>query len=103
MIRHISSRFSHYPTAFANWGNLILMQTEPFFEVAVLGTNAELICNKLNKNFRPNVIWAFSKTESNVPVLKERFVQGKTLIYVCKEGVCKLPVENEIQALELLN
>jgi uncharacterized protein YyaL (SSP411 family) len=30
-------------------------------------------------------------------------VQGKTLIYVCKEGVCQLPVETAKQAIEVMN
>jgi uncharacterized protein YyaL (SSP411 family) len=29
-------------------------------------------------------------------------VPGKTLVYVCKEGVCRLPVETAKQAIEIV-
>jgi hypothetical protein len=103
MTHHITEQFPKYPMAYANWGNLILMKTKPFFEVAVLGAESDLILKELHKSFQPNVLFAFSKTDSKVPILKDRYVEENTLIYVCKEGVCQLPLENIGQVLELIN
>jgi hypothetical protein len=103
MTHHITAQFSQYPMAYANWGILMLMKTEPFFEIAVLGANSEVILKELQKSFQPNVLWAFSKTDSKVPILKNRFVAEKSLIYVCKEGVCQLPMENIGQVMEIVN
>jgi len=49
-----------------------------------------------------NILFVFSKSASNISILKDRTVKGKTLIYICKEGVCRLPVESAGQAMELL-
>ena len=103
MLQHITPNFARYPMAYANWGTLILKKTEPFFEVAIAGNNAVELKSEMQQGFQPNVLWAFSKSESNIPILKDRIVNGKTLIYVCKEGVCQLPVESTGKALELMN
>jgi uncharacterized protein YyaL (SSP411 family) len=34
--------------------------------------------------------------------LKERFTSGKTLIYVCRDGICQLPVEDLKKAMEMM-
>ncbi len=100
MAHHITPHFEKYPMAYANWGNLILMKTEPFFEVAVLGTDAKKMLKEMQDSFRPNILWAFSLAKSTILVLKDRYIEKKNLIYVCKEGVCKLPVNNSIEATE---
>jgi hypothetical protein len=56
----------------------------------------------MQTGYQPNILWAFSKTKSDVPILKERMVSEKTLIYVCQEGVCQLPVTLSVQALGIL-
>jgi uncharacterized protein YyaL (SSP411 family) len=103
MLQHIIAHFPKYPMAYANWGNLILKKTESFYEVAIVGENASDLLKEMQINFYPNVLWAFSNTESNIPILEGRYIKGKTLIYVCKEGVCQLPLENSKTALEIID
>ena len=100
MLQYIIPQFPKYPMAYANWGNLMLKKTESFYEIAIAGMNAADFQKEMQINFHPNVVWAFSKKESNIPILKERFKNGKTLIYVCQEGICQLPVEEVTNAIE---
>jgi uncharacterized protein YyaL (SSP411 family) len=102
MVRPVTAQFSNYPMAFANWGTLMLKWIEPYFEVAVCGDNSEEVCMELWKDYRPDIIFAFSTNHSEVPLLKDRFVPDKTLIYVCREGACKLPVTSISEAVELM-
>jgi len=102
MVQHIIPQFSSYPMAYANWGNVMLKIAEPGFEVAVCGQNSKQFVNELQSGFYPHVLWAFSTAEVDVPLLKDRFVPGKTLIYVCREGACQLPVERVEDAVQLL-
>jgi len=102
MVKSITTQFSNYPMAYANWGTLMLKWTEPYFEVAVCGKNSENIWKEIWKDYRPNIISGFSKSASEVPLLKDRFLPGKTLIYVCREGVCQLPVERVSEATEMM-
>ena len=102
MLHSIIPQFANYPMAFANWGTFILKITEPFYEVAVLGEKSEEVLNEMQSGYHPNILWIFSKSESKIPILSNRMVPGKTLVYVCKEGICQLPVETAKQAIEIV-
>lgn len=102
MLFSIISYFPGYPMAYSNWGNLMLKINEPHFEVAVCSENPENIITELQKDYRPNVLWIYASRKSEVPILQDRFLEGKNLIYVCKEGVCNLPVNSVENAMKLL-
>jgi len=38
-----------------------------------------------------------------LPIFANRWVNDKTMIYICKLGMCQLPVEQLSEALALLN
>ncbi len=93
MLQHISPQFPRYPSAYSNWGILMLKTTSPFYEIAISGNDAQQMALEMQHGFHPNTLWAISTEESEVPLLANRYVSGETLIYVCQEGVCKLPVK----------
>jgi uncharacterized protein YyaL (SSP411 family) len=43
--------------------------------------------------FLPNIILFGGKGEGSLEILSSRLVEGKTLIYVCENRICQLPVE----------
>jgi uncharacterized protein YyaL (SSP411 family) len=43
-----------------------------------------------------------TKSGGTLDILKERSVAGKTVIYVCENRVCQLPVEQVSEALNRL-
>ncbi len=102
MARKISSSFSAYPYAYANWGRLLLMLTFGTREVAIIGSNSPVLMAEMQKNYSPEVIWASAKKESAVPLLLNRYAEGKTLIYVCSNGSCRMPVETVEEAFKYL-
>jgi hypothetical protein len=102
MLQSVIHQFPRYPMAYANWGIFMLKYTKPYFEVAILGKNAVEFLKELQCGFHPNVLWVFSKSGSNIPILRDKMRKGKTSIYVCREGICGLPFENVQQALEIM-
>jgi len=102
MVHQVTPLFSQYPQAFANWGNLMLKLTDPHYEVVVSGEKAPEKFREMQHSFHPNVVWAYSEKKSNLPLFKGRYVPGKTLIYVCREGACQLPVEDTAEAVKML-
>jgi len=102
MFQNVISQFSKYPMAFANWGSCMLKIVKPFYEVALIGVDADNFLKELQSEFRPNILWASSKTDSEIPILQGRYSKNKTLIYVCREGSCKLPVGTPEEVLELI-
>lgn len=91
------------PQNHANWLHLALLMDQKFFEVVSIGENYEPICKTLMKNYLPNVIFAASNAKtSNLPLLMNRYVMNKTLIYVCNHGSCQMPVEEPSKVLNLV-
>ena len=45
---------------------------------------------------------AYLLKESEMPLLKDRFFEGETLIYVCENKVCLMPVTKVTEALKIL-
>jgi len=80
----------------------MLKIVKPFYEVALIGVDADNFLKELQSEFRPNILWASSKTDSEIPILQGRYSKNKTLIYVCREGSCKLPVGTPEEVLELI-
>ncbi|MFW6370637.1 MAG: thioredoxin domain-containing protein, partial [Bacteroidota bacterium] len=99
MLQHITLHFQKYPHAFANWGKLMLKLTESYYEVAITGEKAEEKLKLMQADYKPNVLWAAASVQSSVPLLKDRFSAGETLIYVCRDNTCHLPVKNVQDAL----
>jgi uncharacterized protein YyaL (SSP411 family) len=80
----------------------MLNETYPFYEIAVAGNDAHQKLSELNQKFIPNKIIAAGERTSSLPLLQDRFVNGRTLIYVCENSVCKLPLEKVDDAVKQL-
>ena len=99
MLDLVSSNMADYPSGYSNWSQLMLNLTGNRFEVAIVGENAISLLNELQQNYLPNVIFCAGTSENGLPLLKSRFVSGKTLIYICQNNSCQLPIETVEEAL----
>jgi len=102
MLKMVLEELRHYGSGYSNWGCLALHLTYPFKEVAIVGNNVDEKLPELHKHSVTNTILAVSRIESNLPLLRGRFVADKTVIYVCENNVCKLPVNSVDEAVKLL-
>ena len=100
MTGSVQDLISKYPSAFSNWGILLMNQLYPFYEIAIAGKKEEEKRKEINQHFIPNKILAGSMQQSEMPLLRNRFVENKTLIYVCADRHCLLPLENTGAALK---
>lgn len=85
----------------SNWMQLLLDHINTPFEIAIVGENALKIRNELASNYLGNSIILGSKKEENLDLLKSKYIENATMIYVCQNKVCKLPVEDAVSALDL--
>ena len=99
MLDLVTGNMTEYPSGYSNWSQLLMNLTGNQFEVAITGENAKSMLNELQKYYLPNVIFCAGSVESDLPLLKNRFVPGKTLIYICQNNTCQLPVETVEEAL----
>ncbi len=105
MLKNVSEEIAHYPSGFSNWLDLLLHFKNTFYEVVVTGYNAKEVMSNLNKEYLPNTLITGSETENKGPLFKNRFVKGETLIYICRNNSCKLPIKGTKIAIKsiLLN
>jgi hypothetical protein len=102
MLNNVKPEIQEYGSNYSNWLDLMLNYTQPFYEVAVSGTEANTKIKELNQVYLPNKIIAGSTKESHLPLLEKRFSENETLIYVCVNHACKLPVSDSAKAIEQL-
>jgi uncharacterized protein YyaL (SSP411 family) len=102
MLNNIKPEMLSYGSAFSNWLDLMLNFTNNYYEVAIVGNNAKEKIKELNKTYLPNILLVGSTSENNLPLLKNRYVDNETFIYVCVNKACKLPVSEASKAIELI-
>jgi len=86
----------------ANWLQLNLCLTHSFYEVAIVGEGFAEKRAALQSQYLPYCIFAGAEKASSLPILKDRFIQNQTPIYICEQGSCKLPIGAIDEALTLL-
>ena len=92
-----------YPSAYSNWLDLALTISEQNKELAICGPKAKDHNTFINSLYNPNVIVAGSEKTSSLPFLNDRFVENKTLFYVCQNKTCQLPTEDFQEVINQLS
>jgi len=98
----VSKEFEAYPSGYSNWFDLIYSLKSNYYEVAVVGENAIEKVKKINSRYIPNKLIIGSTSENNLPLLRNRYIEGKTLIYVCVNKACKMPTENIEESISMI-
>ena len=88
--------------SYSKWNSLLLNTTYPYYEIAVVGKNAEPLVKQLHQNYLPNTLVVGSTFASSLPLFEDRYFDDGTFIYVCKNTTCKMPVETVEKALNQL-
>ena len=102
MLHNVQPEIESYPSGFSNWLDLMANFQDNFYEVVVVGKDASKKIAELNARYLPNILIAGSTSESKKPLLNYRYIDGETLIYVCVNNSCKLPVSNISKALNFI-
>jgi uncharacterized protein YyaL (SSP411 family) len=92
------------PTYLSNWACLYADLTSATAEIAIVGEECLKHRKELDTEYRPNKILAGTTTQSFLPMLQGRKAgEGQTLIYVCYEKSCKMPVPSVDEARKQLS
>ena len=102
MLSMMKSNFLSNPLYHSNWGILMSDFVYPYYEVAIVGEDFDTKRVEIVKKFRPNILLLGGKDEGTLELLEQKLVQGRTMIYVCEDKNCKLPVEDVTAAEEQL-
>lgn len=102
MLNNVKPEIQSYGSGYSNWLDLMLNYVFPYYEVAIVGNDVFSKLTELNTSYIPNKLIAGSNKENSSPLLKNRYQENKTLIYVCVDNSCKLPVSEVEMALRLI-
>ncbi len=101
MLNQVTDAIATAGPHYANWASLLGMITYQPYEVAVMGEDALKKSNEMLRYYIPTAIFMGGKT-ANLPLLENKLVAGRTIIYVCRNKVCKMPEENVKKAMAQL-
>ncbi|MEM1214406.1 MAG: thioredoxin domain-containing protein [Bacteroidota bacterium] len=94
MVKPLTESLRKYPTAFGRWSQSALRMAYPGREVVFVGPEAETMAKQWLRSYHPQaMVMAHSTGDvSGYPLLEGRAATTETLIYVCENYACQLPV-----------
>ncbi len=100
MISQLSGLIESEPGYMSNWGILLAEIVYGMHEVVISGDDALHFRHELHQHFLPFAITAGTRTTSELALLVGRDAKpNQTLIYICQNKTCKIPVDNPTEAL----
>ena len=102
MLSAIGPFMKDSPSNYSKWNSLLLKLIYPYYEIAVVGKDAENLLLGLHKEYIPNTLIVGTTSSSNYPLFEQRFIEDETYIYVCEEKTCKRPVKTVNEAIRQL-
>ncbi|HRH57575.1 MAG TPA: thioredoxin domain-containing protein [Chitinophagales bacterium] len=102
MLNNVLDDVIKNPVYYSNWAIVLDMHLNLNKELVIIGEDALHKMQKINALYLPDVLITGSTKPSNLPLLKDRFIRGKTLFYVCENKNCLLPTEDENEIVNLI-
>ena len=99
MLNNVIPEILGYTEGYSNWAMLLLYMVQPFYEISIVGKSVNEKRQAFNKYYVPNKIFAGSRNDSTLPLLKGKHETGRTLIYVCSNNTCNAPVDEVVEAI----
>jgi hypothetical protein len=99
MVKNVAANIQKNPGYYSNWAQVMALQIRPPYEVAISGDAWQQKLAAMQKHFLPNTIYLGGESEGTLPLLENKLMKGKTMIYVCENKTCQRPVEEVLEAL----
>ena len=103
MIKGISENIKERVADHLFWLWLSHNYSNKFYELAISGKQAEMKAKELMLKYLPHTLTAASNSSSEIYLLKDRYFEDETFIYVCVDNTCKFPVTTIEKAEILIN
>jgi uncharacterized protein YyaL (SSP411 family) len=100
MLGKMNAGISGNPSSHGNWSILLANILIPPYELAIVGSNCLTLLREFNNLYLPQVLFYGGIHESGNEMLKGKEVEGKTMIYICREQTCSEPMEHVVEAIK---
>jgi uncharacterized protein YyaL (SSP411 family) len=102
MLNRVKPNLQEGSVYYSNWDILLAWCVSEPFEVVIAGEDYKNMREKFEHQYLPDVLFSGGDKEGSLPLLQGKFKQGQTIIYVCRNKTCKLPVFSAEDALKQL-
>ena len=92
MLANVYEGMEMYGSGYSNWALLLLQLIDSIEEIEIVGPNANEIRQNRNNKFKIGTIYSGGNAFS-LPILQEKTVTSKTVLYRCKGESCDSPIE----------
>jgi uncharacterized protein len=103
MLSTISTKMYETPAYYTQWCWLSGLKAYGTNEVAIMGEDAEKKNIELQKSYLPTCFFMGATYKEDLPLLEGKLQASRTMIYVCTNRTCKLPVDEVEKALRQIN
>ncbi|MBD0403468.1 thioredoxin domain-containing protein [Flammeovirga sp. EKP202] len=100
MIANSLNNVVEYPDFYSNWARIYSISGQTHYEVAIVGSDFEAKRKAIAKLYLPNKIILGGHYEGTLKLLNGKYNESSTLIYVCHNKSCQLPVTEVEQTLQ---
>lgn len=91
------------PAFNANWSLQLISEIFPPAEIAITGPKTATIIKELAKHYLPGVLFSGGEKSATLSHLGYKYIEGKTMVYVCRNKSCERPVESLQETKDLLS
>ena len=102
MLNNVLDDVVKNPIYYSNWAIVLDMHLHLNKELVIIGKDATEQVKKINALYLPDILISGSTKPSDLPLLRNRYKDSKTLFYLCENKSCKTPIEDENKIIHLL-
>ncbi len=102
MLNNVLDDVLKNPVYYSNWAIVLDMHLHQTKELVIIGKDAAEKAREIHCNYLPDILITGSRNASNLPLLRYRFQENKTLFYLCEHKSCGLPSDNVEEIVHLL-
>ncbi len=100
MLANISEELGEGGPFMASWAQVYSYLSLGIKEIIIIGPEAREFKNEIQSHLIPNAVFLGGNSEGSLPLLESKLVDDVTMIYVCENRMCKLPVTSVEAALD---
>jgi uncharacterized protein YyaL (SSP411 family) len=101
MLSQVSNKLEQYPNYHSNWLKLIDL-LENNYQLVICSKNAQAISRRIKAEYPKPIIICPMIGVSDISIAKNRWIEDKEQLYLCKDQTCLLPADNIQDILDKL-
>ncbi len=102
MLQNVKDNLNKGQVYYANWDLLLMRLLQASKEVVIMGEDYINWGQKIQKEYSFNTVFVGSAKKEYLSLMEKRYKEGETLVYVCENKSCQLPVNSVDVVVDML-